>query len=418
MMRRIVPGSRSGRIAVPASKSAAHRWLIAAALGTEESEILCGNLSEDIVATVGCLQSLGAGIDSTDEGILRVRPIASVPEKPVLPCGESGTTLRFLLPIAGALGAQARFLRRGRLPLRPLEPLRSELILHGMSFSEDGNDLICSGRLSPGSFTLPGNVSSQFISGLLTALPLLPGESTLTVTGQIESEGYISMTEAVLRCCGVIYEKAGACYRIPGEQRFRLPPRVTVEGDFSGAAFFLCIGALSEEGVSVQGLPSDTKQGDAAILPVLSGFGAKISRTEDTVTVSKGKLKGQTIDASAIPDLIPVLGVLAATAEGETHIVNAGRLRLKESDRLSGTAALINARGGSAAESEDTLTIRGVPALCGGTVDARGDHRLAMSAAVAACAATGDVLLTGSESVSKSYPRFWEDFEHLTGGRQ
>lgn len=421
MTRRLSPGARTGRITAPPSKSAAHRLLIAAALGKARCEVRCGDPSEDIAATLECLRALGAGIEEKEHGVWRITPISAIPAAPVLPCGESGTTLRFLLPIVGALGANAIFLRRGRLPMRPLEPLRSQLEAHGMTLTEDGPDLHTKGALSPGYFSLPGNVSSQFISGLLTALPLLSGDSTLTVTGAVESEGYIAMTEQTLRLCHVTYEKhpqTDLVYHLPGGQRFQTPPFLPMEGDYSGAAFFLCIGAFSKGGVSVKGLPGDTAQGDAAILPLLESFGAKVIRTGDTVTVSRGTLRGQVIDAAAIPDLIPVLSVLAAAAEGETRILNAGRLRLKESDRLAGTAALIRAIGGEATEETDALIIRGTPVLRGGCADALGDHRLAMSAAVAACAASGTILLTGSESVRKSYPRFWEDFEQLTGGER
>ena len=415
MKRTIIPGARTGRVRIPASKSQAHRLLICAALGEEKTEVVCDGISADIAATAKCLSALGAKIEEMETGFL-VSPIKKVPEgRCDLYCGESGSTLRFLLPIVGALGAQAVFHREGRLPQRPLAPLDSVLKEHGMTLHEDGDLLLCSGRLQAGDYAIAGNVSSQYISGLLMALPRVGADSTLTVTGPLESAAYVAMTEDALRLSGIGFSKTGSTYAIPGGQKFRLPERTVVEGDWSNAAFFLCMGALSKEGVTVEGLNLQSSQGDRAVLDILRRFGAAVMEHGGAVTVRRGALRGVTIDASPIPDLIPVLSVVASAAEGETRVENAGRLRLKESDRLRSTANLLRALGGSVEEKADGLVIAGVPALRGGSVETQNDHRLAMSAAVAACAAAGDITVDNDSCVAKSYPRFWEDFGSLKG---
>ena len=415
MKRTITPGARTGRVRIPASKSQAHRLLICAALGEEKTEVVCDGISADIAATAKCLSALGAAVEETEAGFL-VSPIKKVPEgRCELYCGESGSTLRFLLPIVGALGVQAAFHREGRLPQRPLAPLDSVLTAHGMTLSEDGDLLLCSGQLQAGNYEIAGNVSSQYISGLLMALPRLAGESRLTVTGTLESAAYVAMTEDALRLSGVEFSKNGASYAIPGGQRFRLPARTAVEGDWSNAAFFLCMGALAKEGIRVEGLNLKSSQGDRGVLDVLRAFGAAVSEEENAVTVRHGTLRGVMVDASPIPDLIPVLSVVASVAAGETRVENAYRLRLKESDRLQSTANLLRALGGRVEEKEDGLVITGVPALRGGETKTQNDHRLAMSAAVAACAAMGEVTVDNDACVAKSYPRFWEDYGSLKG---
>ncbi len=414
MTHRVPPGRRSGCVRIPASKSQAHRLLILAALGKHPCKIICDGISADISATVDCLRALGAEIEISGETI-QVSPILSTPSGlRILPCGESGSTLRFLLPVIGALGAEAAFHMEGRLPQRPLAPLDEELTRHGMNLRRDGTALFCKGQLSPGAYDLPGNVSSQYISGLLLALPHLQGDSTLKVTGSVESAGYISMTEDALRLAGINFAKEDWSYRIRGQQEPVFPKALRVEGDWSNAAFFLAAGALSASGISVQGLNPASSQGDRAVLEILRAFGAQISKQEKTVHVCGCHLHGVEIDAAPIPDLIPVLSVVAAEAEGETRILNASRLRLKESDRLSATAALLRTLGAEVAEYEDALVIHGGLKLRGGTVDSFGDHRIAMSAAVAACLCDEEVCVAGSECVKKSYPRFWEDWEGLT----
>lgn len=412
MNRTLSGGARAGAVTIPCSKSQAHRMLICAALSDVPSCLCLSATNDDIAATVRCLRALGAEIDEQD-GTLHIRPLSGSMTSAQLDVGESGSTLRFLLPVLGALGVSAEVRMHGRLPERPLSPLQELLQAHGMTLRRCGDVLHMSGQLTAGDYTLPGSVSSQFVSGLLFALPLLSGESTLTVTGELQSTRYVAMTEHALRAAGITVQKTGQNYHIRGNQAYHTPAVQTVEGDWSNAAFFLCMGALSKTGVTVHGLAQDSLQADRAILELLTRFGAEVRVDGTSVTVQRGTLRGITVDAGPIPDLIPTVSVLAALAEGETHIENAARLRLKESDRLATTAALIRALGGQVREGPDTLTITGVPMLQGGTADAAGDHRIAMSAAVAACGCAGTVIVTGSECVAKSYPAFWDDFSSL-----
>ena len=415
MNKTILPGARTGEVHIPASKSQAHRMLLCAAMGENEVTLRCRGLSKDILATVACLKALGASVDAEGE-VLHLRPVSAPPPGLcLLPCGESGSTLRFLLPLVGALGASAVFEREGRLPERPIEPLGRELCRNGMDIRSDGARLSCSGQLRPGAFSLPGNISSQYISALLMTLPLLEGESTLRIEGALESAAYVAMTEEVLRLGGVRTEKTVDGYRIPGGQRCRFAPELSVEGDYSNAAFFLCAGALSERGIRVTGLDPRSRQGDRAIVPLLEKMGAQVASDGSSVTVKRAALHGITIDASPIPDLIPVLSVVAAAASGETRVIHAQRLRLKESDRLHSTTQMLRALGAEAEELPDGLVIRGGRTLAGGTVDACGDHRIAMSAAVAGGICRGAVTICGSECVQKSYPDFWTDFQQLKG---
>ena len=416
MTRTVAPGALSGSVRIPASKSQAHRLLICAALGKAPVHLLLDGFSDDILATMHCLTALGADIQKTPDG-LRVAPIARVPEGLCeLPCRESGSTLRFLLPVCGLLGANAVFLREGRLAERPLAPLDAQLTQHGMTLRAEGARLYCSGRLTGGEFALPGNISSQYITGLLLALPFLSEHSTLRLTTALQSAAYVRMTEQALDEGGVKLTRRSDGWDIPGGQTARLPDVLPVEGDWSSAAFFLCAGALSERGVTVSGLRRDSAQPDRAVLTLLQEFGADVQWTaQDAVTVRRQPLRAVTIDAGQIPDLIPILSVVAAAADGETHIVNAARLRLKESDRLSSVAQMLTNLGGRVRELPDGLDISGGAPLMGGTADACGDHRIAMSAAIAAALCTAPVTVRGSETTSKSYPRFWDDLETMKG---
>lgn len=414
MNQTVLPGPRTGSVRIPASKSQAHRLLICAALGAQPVALQCDGVSADIAATARCLRALGADITDDGAGTFRIVPIAGeMPAHADLFCGESGSTLRFLLPVVGMLGADVTFRMAGRLPERPLSPLDAVLTAHGMTIRRDGAQLHVAGQLRPGAYELPGDVSSQYISGLLMALPRLPGESTLAVTGKLESAGYIAMTEDALRLSGIRLQKSGRTYTIPGGQTAHLPAQCHVEGDWSNAAFFLCMGALSPAGVTVTGLSAASSQGDRAVLDVLRRFGADVRETQDAVTVRRGALRGVTIDAAPIPDLIPVLSVVAALADGETRIVNAARLRLKESDRLESTAAMLRALGGQVKEHDSGLTITGRKMLTGGTVDPQRDHRIAMAAATAACGSAAPVTVRDRACIEKSYPCFWTDLSAL-----
>ena len=397
MTRIIEPGARRGEVRAPASKSQAHRYLICAALTEHPVRVENAGESQDTRATRECLSALLSAGGGTRR----------------LDCGESGTTLRFLLPLAGVLGADAEFVLRGRLHERPIEPLARELCAHGMRIERQENMLRCSGALRPGAFTLPGDVSSQFISGLLMALPMLSGDSTLNITGQLQSAPYVAMTLEALKLSGISVIEIDGGYHIPGGQSYDAPEVMTVEGDWSNAAPFLCMGALSHSGIAVTGLNPKSVQGDKAIVQILRELGAVVEVHGERVSVRRGTLHGATIDAAMIPDIIPALAALAATADGETMIINAGRLRLKESDRLGGTARLLCALGADACIDGDSLIIRGRPELAGGTAETGSDHRMAMAVAVAACTCRGAITVTDPGCVSKSYPGFWDDLSSL-----
>ena len=372
----------SGTIEAIASKSQAHRLLLCAALADRTTRLTCAELSEDIQATARCLNAMSASVCYAADAFT-VRPLAYAEGDLTLDCGESGSTLRFLLPVVAALGLCAEFKLHGRLAERPLSPLWEELEAHCCTLSRPKPDTVrCEGRLHAGVFRLPGDVSSQFISGLLFALPLLPSDSQILLTSPAQSRGYIDLTLHALARFGVTVESMPDGWHIPGGQRYRSPGRLMVEGDWSNAAFWLCAGAVSGP-VTVTGLAADSAQGDRRIADILRAFGAEVRQTAEAVTVYPAPLRGCEVDVSDIPDLAPPVALLAACAAGETRLTGAGRLRIKESDRLRSIVQTLRALGVEAAEGEDSLTVRG-GALMGGLVSSHNDHRIAMLAAIAA----------------------------------
>lgn len=412
MIAKVICENPHGEIKVIPSKSVAHRLLICAALSDEPCEIVCPASSLDIAATVRCLNSLGADITEKD-GVYHVVPI-NKKEEAELFCGESGSTLRFLIPVAAALGGRVTFTGEGRLPTRPCSPLTEALKTRGAGIEYDGVlPLTTLGGLTPGRFTIPGDISSQFITGLIFALPLLSGDSVIDITGRIESLPYINITLQAVREFGIAVEFERNKIKISGNQKYRSPGRLTVEGDWSNAAFWACLGALSDEGITLRGIRKDSIQGDRAVIDILKRFGAEVVQGEDFVTVKRKNLTAVRIDAAAIPDLVPVLTVVAAVANGETLIYNASRLRIKESDRIESTLAMLKALGASAEGTRDGMRIFGKRALTGGKIDSYNDHRIAMSAAVAAAVSSGEVEIRGAEAVRKSYGDFFERLEAL-----
>ena len=421
----IMPGKIAGSISAIPSKSHLHRLLIYAALSDKETQLLCAETEAlDIKATIGCLTALGAFIERQKEGF-KVKPInfdylqdkSKSSEALVLPCKESGSTLRFMLPIANALGIFGAFHMEGRLPERPMAPLDGQLKNHGISLWRDTPEILyCKGKLTAGDYQLPGDISSQYISGLLMALPLLDNSSSLTVTEPLESADYIAMT---LETAGIFGSKPlikqsqnQIQYEIQGK-RFTSPGQAEVEGDWSNGAFWLCAGAMPGGDIKIRGLKKDSSQGDKELSTILSQMGAGVSWQSDILHVSEKERNHIEIDARAIPDLIPVLAAVAALGNGTTIIRNAARLRLKESDRLLSTANTLSALGADIEETEDGLKIKGKPKLKGGTVDAYGDHRIPMMAAIASAGCTEPVTVTGAQAVNKSYPAFWDDLVSL-----
>ena len=412
MIATISPAPLSGKIAAIASKSDAHRLLILAALSEGETRLQMEQRSEDIDATIQCLRALGARIELLPDGVL-VRGIEQIPAHSLLDCGESGSTFRFLLPVAAALGAHATFTGTGRLPERPIGELLQAMRAHGVRFSAEQLPFKIEGTLMGGAFELPGNISSQYLTGLLLALPLLEQESRILLTTPLESAAYVDITLHALRRFGVTVPVRKGEYRISGGQRYRSPGMLRVDGDWSNASFFLAAGALGAP-VTVSGLGLLSPQGDKAMLDALMAFGAGVEATESSIRVSPARLRGCTIDVGETPDLLPVLAVLGACASGETRLVNATRLRLKESDRLASVSAMLRVLGAAVEEQPDALVISG-GRLTGGEVDSCRDHRIAMAAAIAAIRCDGDVRILGADAVIKSYPAFFTDYNRLGG---
>ena len=416
-----------GNIKAIASKSHAHRLLIASALSASPSRLILEETSKDIEATISCLKNLGAVITKNDDH-LDIEPIPYIYSKSkndtlvhIMDAGESGSTLRFMLPIVTALGMDCEITTHNRLTTRPLSPLYEELISKGATLSKQRiSPLITKGYIRPGTYTIPGNISSQYITGLLFALPLLNGDSRIIVTGEISSRPYINITLSVLASYNIkIMENTPGEFLIPGNQVYNpVSPITKVEGDWSNAAFFLCAGALSNESVTVMDLSLDSDQGDKKVIDILRDFGADIEINQNSnglydITVIPKDLKASFIDAHDIPDLIPVLSVLAAAAKGTTKIINYERLRIKESDRVEAIKTMLLNFGVSIEEKNDTLFITGTTDFKEAINDSVNDHRMAMSTAIASIRAKGPVTITDPYSITKSYPDFYQHFMSL-----
>lgn len=393
-------------IAIIPSKSDAHRAIICAGLSENPCEIDITATSKDIEATRACMTEIRKAIGDSEY----------IPE---LRCGESGSTFRFLIPVVAALGAKGKFYPEGRLPNRPLSPLYEELEAHGVTMSPVGTvPFEVSGKLEAGEFRIPGNVSSQYISGLIFALPLVQGDSRIVIEGKLESAGYVDMTLRTVRAFGIEIDVKGdessRVYEIRGNQKYS-NASYQVEGDWSNAAFWIAAGIIGNEAISVDGLDMDSAQGDKKIVELARAYGADVEYSGNSVIArpSGGKMKGITIDVGQIPDMVPALALIGTQAEGTTRIVNAGRLRIKESDRLKTVTDTLNRLGADIEELSDSLIIHGASQLRGATVDSCNDHRIAMMAAIASLAADGKIIIEDSEAVNKSYPGFYEKMEEL-----
>ena len=434
---KIIPRKLKGRLDALPSKSHAHRVLIAQKLARMQngeaanadnahgSEI--PTFSKDIEATKNCLAQLDSG-------------------SPRLNCIESGSTMRFMLPVAMALRDEAVFIGTGKLPSRPISPLREEMERNGCTFSTgtpaadadgipNGFSEICTirGRLQPGAYRLAGNVSSQFITGLLFALPLLDGDSTLELTTALESAGYVDLTLDVLRDFGIMIDEKRSpegfnTYVINGNQRYTEPADVTVQGDWSNAAFWLACGALGGD-VTLDGVDMTSSQRDKEFADILMQMGAHLEVSScgtsmDSTSATGGLssirctgngLSAADIDVAQIPDLVPVLATVMALADGASEITHAERLRIKESDRIFTVHDFLSKLGADITDEGSGLSVRGKRTLSGGEVCGHNDHRIVMAAAVASCGCTGPIIIRGAEAVNKSYPDFFRDFAALGG---
>lgn len=389
----ITPKKLCGSITAIPSKSQAHRLLICAAFSDGPTELLCPSTNQDIEATATCLNALGANIVRTETGY-SVQPVNTVPETAVLNCNESGSTLRFMLPIAGALGVKTTFQMAGRLPQRPLSPLWEEMERMGCVLSRPTKDTIeVQGKLQCGEYNIDGSVSSQFITGLLFAAALMDGDTKINIIGQLESKPYVDMTQQALSIFGV---QTDGCF-VSGSNPFRSPGNISVEGDWSNGAFFLAAKALGND-ILISGLSDDSKQGDKACVEIIRRLSS-----ENII-----------VDAADIPDLVPILSVIASAYHGATF-KNIARLRLKESDRVATVCTMLSALGIETRVGDNKMEV--FPGkFTGCTIDSVSDHRIAMSAAIAATIADGPVTILDAQCVAKSYPGFWDEYKRL-GGR-
>lgn len=426
MIKTVSPASLCGRLRVIPSKSASHRAVMLAALAAGETSLAPIQLSRDIEATLGCARALGltpgaAVVPHDLPGFSRLRlrggQSAAPGETRVLDCGESGSTLRFFIPLALDGRGAVRFVGHGRLMQRPLDLYEQLFAPRGIFWQRSGDALLVEGRLSAGEYALRGDVSSQFITGLLLALPGLDGDSVIRITTALESRAYVELTRRIQASFGVVsrWEDASTLV-IPGRQRAVSPGAFDVEGDWSHAAFYLVAGSIGSAGLLLlSGLDRQSAQGDRAIVPLLEQMGALIREEDGGLRVYPSRLHGIEADVGQTPDLVPALAVAMAAAQGESRITGAQRLRIKESDRLAAMRAALCAAGAEVIERPDGLVIRGGKRLHAAAIDGCNDHRIVMAMAVASALADGDLAISDAEAVAKSAPAFWEEFASLGG---
>ncbi len=425
---KISPVKLKGTVQIPSSKSMGHREIICSGLAAGISIVDNIAISEDIKATNRCLEALGVKVSEVVSNFnnrcafkYETGTELQVAKKEV-DCNESGSTLRFFIPLGALCNSEITFTGKGKLVSRPLNAyydIFDEQNLTYKTAAEGHLPLTINGKLKPGHYKLPGNVSSQFVSGLMFALPLLAEDSILEILPPIESESYIDLTKEALGRYGIKLELlASHKYLIPGGQSYKASGRAIVEGDWSQAAFWFVAGSLNEK-ITCLGLDKNSLQGDKVVADIVNRMGGKVTvpTSDEGYIVNPSATKETIIDATDCPDIIPVLTVLAAVSEGTTKIINAGRLRIKECDRLAATTSELNKLGAEVEELAEGLIVKGKPeGLQGGaTVDAWNDHRIAMSLAIAATVCKEPIILTGAESVSKSYPEFWQDYLALGG---
>ncbi|MBS7528138.1 3-phosphoshikimate 1-carboxyvinyltransferase [Fusibacter paucivorans] len=423
----IQPKTISGIVTVPPSKSISHRAVICAGLSARQSTIKNLIYSDDIKASLQAMSQFGMTIESetqkNDRYTLALvnHKMAALSQKPVqspitIDCHESGSTIRFLMPFFHLSSEAVTFIGRGRLAERPYTTFYRLFDERGIVY-ETTNGILpttIKGALKAGRYAVEGNVSSQFITGLMFMLPLLDGDSVIEITTQLESKGYIDLTLEALRAFGIIIEnKDYEAFVIPGGQSYK-GCEFTVDGDYSQAAFWLVAAAIGNE-VELDGMKWESLQGDRAIIDIIEAMGGKVTFENQRLTVTVNKLNGVVIDASQCPDLVPVVAVLCSMCKGESRIINAERLRIKESDRLKAISTELNKMGAKIEETPDGLIIQGIDSFKGAAVESWNDHRIAMALAIASTRSTGDVIIDGASAVNKSYPMFWEDFKKVGG---
>lgn len=413
---KITPTKLQGKVKVPPSKSMAHRAIICASLAKGKSRIDNIEYSKDIEATIKAMQSLGTTIEKHENYVTVDGSTTYSLQDSFIDCEESGSTLRFMVPISIVEENRVHFVGSGNLGKRPLttfyEIFEQQNI--GYMFKDEILDLYIGGVLKSGDFQIPGNISSQFITGLLFALPLVDGSSTITITSPLESKGYIDLTLQMLESYGIhIYHQDYQVFEISGNQKYQ-PRDYRVEADFSQAAFYLVAGAIGND-VTLLDLNLDSLQGDKETLTILERMGATIETTKDGVKVCAKQLHGTIVDASQCPDVIPVVSVACCVASGKSEVINASRLRIKECDRIMATTSQLQVLGANIVEEESSMAMQGVTTLQGGICKSYDDHRIAMMLAIAATICQEEVIIDNKECVQKSYPSFWEDYQMLGG---
>ena len=407
----------TGTIAAIPAKAHAHRAIICAALASSGSTIHLSRTSKDIDATMASMRALGAQVDYQDQ-VITIKPGPAPSKGQILP-HESGTTLRLLLPVAASVCPEGDVDAKGRLPERPLEPLMGQMKEHGVSFSQAKPPFTMTGKLTAGSYAMVGNVSSQFFSGLLLAAPQV-GATTVESMGKLESRDYVSLTINTMKDFGVTVEsdtndKGDDRFTIPAGSHFQGQKDYAIEGDWSNAAIWVVAAALTGQALTITGLNKDSIQADRRIMASVESTGSHLQWEGNNLTVSGKATQPLHVDLGQCPDLLPVMAALACGIDGESSFVNGARLRIKESDRLEAVAALVRDLGGSVRLEGDDMYIQGTGRLVGGTVDCQNDHRLVMAGTLAALIAEDPVQLKDSQSITKSYPDFFDDWNALGG---